>query len=306
MMTSTASLPLSSRLLRWYLRTGLRGRTRLAQQVATAYRPLQQVPVPIEPGQTLFLDMRDGMCRDVLRDFPYARHPWEPDEQAVLRGILRAGEVVFDIGAHYGEHSVLMAGLVGRTGRVVAFEPNPERCDALRRTVEQHGNGELVEVALGDAPGTAVLYVPEFHVTASLANWTRGTVGAVREVTCRRETLDRIVLDRHLPQPHFIKCDVEGAELQVFSGARQTLTAANPPMVMYEANQPASEAFGSTLTASTEFLRALDGPNYSFYWVQPGGALVPISPSAFPPGVRLLNLVAVPAVHASRVAARER
>jgi len=255
---------------------------------------LQEVPIGIGDGQIVYLDMQDAMCRDVLRNSPYVSHPWEPDEQAVIRRLVRPGDVVFDIGAHFGEHSALMADLVGPAGRIIAFEPNPDRQRGLRRTMAERGNGELLGIALADACGTARLFVPEFHVTASLADWTARRVGPVRELTCEQDTIDRLLSGGRVPRPQFIKCDVEGAELLVFKGAAGLLDRADAPIVMYEANGPAARAFGTAVSASTEYLRGLSAPAFSFFWVQPGGALVPID-AALQPGVDLFNLVAIPA-----------
>ena len=262
--------------------------------------PLRRVPVRIAADQILFLDMRDPVGRDVLRDSPYDRHPWEPDEQHVMRRIVRAGEIAFDIGAHFGEHSVLLADLVGPTGRVFAFEPNPDRLDALRRTVTQRGNGQVLPFAVADAPGTALLHVPEYHLAASLADWTQNRVGPVRTVQCERIALDALVARGVVPQPDFVKCDVEGAELLVFRGAVRMLDRPDAPIVMFEANLPGARAFGFSIAASMEFLARLQAPGYSFFWVQPQGTLVPVR--ELRPDVELFNLVAVPASKRERIA----
>ena len=259
----------------------------LAQRI----RLLQHVPVNIGSGQTLFLDLRDGMCRDVLRDSPYVDHPWEPDEQQVIRRFVRAGDVALDVGSHFGEHAALIASLVGPTGRVIAFEPNPERLDALRRTVGQYGNGEVLPYAVSNQAEEAVLFVPEFHSKASLANWDPS--GTVRHIRCGQVTIDALIANRTIPQPDFIKCDVEGAELLVFEGAKTTLDRPDAPIVMYEANLAAARAFGCTVSASTDFLRRLAAAAFCFYWVQPEGALRPFR--ELPQQVEFFNLVAVPA-----------
>ena len=261
--------------------------------------PLRRVPVRIAADQILFLDMRDAVCRDILRDSPYDHHPWEPDEQQVMRRIVRRGEIAFDIGAHFGEHSVLLADLVGPHGRVFAFEPNPERLDALRRTVTQRGNGQVLPFAVADAPGTALLYVPEYHVAASLADWTQNRVGRVQTIPCERISLDALIANGAVPQPDFVKCDVEGAELLVFRGAVRMLDRPDAPIVMYEANLPGARAFGFSIAASTEFLAQLRAPGYSFFWIQPQGTLRPVR--ELQPGVELFNLVAVPASKRERV-----
>jgi len=287
--------------MRAYLRTELPGRTRLARYAASCLPLLQRVPIEIADGQIIYLDLRDAMCRDVLRNAPYQRHPWEPDEQDVIRRIVKEGDIALDIGAHFGEHAALVGSLVGPGGRVIAFEPNPERFDALRRTVTQHGNGELLPYAVSNAPGEAVLFVPEYHVTASLADWTDGRVGTVRQLHCRTVTIDALIDQGVIPQPTFVKCDVEGAELLVFEGARRTLDRTDAPIVMYEANFPGAKAFGTELAASTDFLRSLTAADYSIYWVQPQGTLVPVE--TLRSDVFLFNLVAVPAARHDAVLA---
>jgi FkbM family methyltransferase len=271
----------------------------LATALAKAFSPLQHVPLEIADGQTIYLDMRDEMCRDVLRKSPYSEHPWEPGEQAVIKRVVRRGDVVFDIGAHFGEHCVLLSSIVGPEGRVIAFEPNPERIDNLSRTVQQHGNGAVLAFAVSDASGDAVLFVPEFHVTASLRDWTAGGVGRIKTTVCRQATLDDLIRNNTVPTPDFVKCDVEGAELLAFKGARQLLNRREAPAVMYEANYPGAQAFGLSITASTDFLRSLPEPGYSIFRVQPQGGLVPVD--AHWPGEHWMNLLAVPALRRDRL-----
>jgi FkbM family methyltransferase len=295
----TPALPLSLRLFRTYLRSSLPGRTRVAARLASVLPAWQRVPLEVVPGQRVYLDMRDVMARDLLCDYPPPSNIWEPDEQDVMRRIVAPGEIAFDIGSHFGEHSVLLATLVGPSGRIFAFEPNPDRIDALRQTVTQYGNGQVVPVAIADRVGEAVLYVPELHAMASLVDWTNGRVGAIRTHRCQTRTLDSLVQSGEVPQPDFIKCDVEGAELAVFKGATATLDRAEAPMIMYEANAAAARAFGLTIFAATDFLASLSAAAYSFFWVQPGGTLVPIREPAS--DVFLFNLLAVPRSKRHRV-----
>ncbi len=60
-----------------------------------------------------------------------------------------------------------------------------------------------------------------------------------------------------LPVPHFIKCDVEGAELSVFKGAIKTLDRTDAPVLLFELNTKAAAAFGSTTSEYFDLLRSL-------------------------------------------------
>jgi FkbM family methyltransferase len=233
-----------------------------------------------------------------LRQGPREGLPhWEPDEQEVMGRLVRPGEVAFDVGANFGQHCPLLAQLVGPRGRLVAFEPNSSSRRALFRTVSQRGNGRLLHYALSDEVGRRPFFLPADRTMASLRNWTGDRA---KVITCQLVPLDALVDRGEVPRPDFIKCDVEGAELRVFRGARRTLDRADAPILLYEANGPATAAFGGGLEAATAFLASLPAPRYSIFWVRPGGRLQPLG--AFPPGVTLLNLVAVPASKLDRVA----
>lgn len=276
-------------VLRWYLRSSLPGRTRLPPLLATAWPPLRRVPLQIAAGQTIFLDMHDALSRDVLRDSPYREHPWEAAEQQLMRRIVRGGDVAFDIGAHLGEHCALLTSLVGATGHVFAFEPNPERWHGLSLTVTQRGNGELVPVALADRVGTDDLIVPDLHSMASFAPWTTGDVGAIRRIQVQVTTLDTLIANGKVPLPQFIKCDVEGSEWAVFRGAASILDRADAPMILYEANRQSARAMGLSVAASTELLRSMTAAAYRFHLVTAGGGLQEIEQPE-----RLSNILAVP------------
>jgi hypothetical protein len=51
--------------------------------------------------------------------------------EAVYRNALQPGDILIDVGAHVGRHAVPMTGVVGPTGRVLAFEPLPSASGRL-------------------------------------------------------------------------------------------------------------------------------------------------------------------------------
>src|SRR6185369_3924685 len=125
-----------------------------------------------------------------------------------------AGDVVFDIGANIGLHSILLSKLVGPSGRVCAFEPNSELFPALSCTIAQLGNATLYPFALSNTTNESLLFVPPDDSVASLVDWTVNAPsfaddGPAHAVTCIERPLDSLVSENMLPEAHFIKCDVE-------------------------------------------------------------------------------------------------
>ena len=263
--------------------------------------------VPVVVGTTVIhLDLRDDNSHLLLKGSPWPRAPWEHDEQTVMRHIVRPGDVTFDVGAHFGLHTVLLAQLVQPAGTVHVFEPNPHRHDALEYVAAaSRGTITLHRFGLSDRNGEATLFSPESDESmSSLSDWTEGRVGTVASLRCEVRRLDDVIASEGLPHPDFIKIDVEGAERRVFEGARATLDRVDAPCILYEANTHCARGFGDSISAATEWLAALTAPAYRFFEVQPGGTLGPVLPP-LPSSVIAANLVAVPASRMDRLAARD-
>jgi FkbM family methyltransferase len=295
---TTAREPWLARALRLYLRSGARGSTRCTFWLAKHVPSLHTVPITINGHQRLYVNLEDGLSHGLLAGSPWPDAPWEVDEQAVMRRLVRPGDVVFDIGAHIGIHSMLLAELTGPAGQLHAFEPNAAKLPALQATIAQLANGRLHAVALGDKSGHAALYVPLDQSMSSLVNWTDGRAGDVAVSECDVCRLDDLVANGTVPRPDFVKCDVEGAEFQVLSGAIDTFDTPDAPIMLYEANAYSAKAFGQPIDAATERLRNFTRAQYAIFHVQPPGRLVPVDTLQHR---KHLNLVAVPAAKRERL-----
>ncbi len=202
-----------------------------------AVRAMAQA-VPMAGGTLLCRTLgRHKMLVDAA-DFTHAPHLamdgfWEWWTTRFLSSQLRPGEVVVDGGACYGYFSLLAAELVGPTGRVLAFEPNPRMASLLRRNLTLNGMEDRVmveEVALAgpDSGRVARLVVPEgspmnAHLQADEPEAATDAAGAMPLVATRP-------LDRHAAlRPDFIKLDICGAEEAAWEGM-QGLIAANPAL----------------------------------------------------------------------------
>jgi FkbM family methyltransferase len=288
-----------SAFVRWYLRSGLRGSTRCTFAFARRLKTLHAVPIVVNQRQQLWIDLRDGLSHLLLAGSPWATVPWESDEQVLMRRLVRPGDIVFDIGAHIGLHTVLLSELAGSTGVVHAFEPNAGKATALSRTVAALPNANLHAVALGESEGCVALYIPEDESMASLADWTYGREWNRRRTTCEVKRLDDLVARGALPAPDFIKCDVEGGELAVLHGGAAMLDRAEAPIVLYEVNQWAAQCFGLSMSAATDFLRSLSRAKYSIFYAQDSGRA--LTPYDNPELGDCFNLIAIPASRLDRL-----
>jgi FkbM family methyltransferase len=276
-------MTLLSRFIGAYYRSGLRGSSRVSDFLSHRLGSLQNVPIKIDGG-TLYADLRISAARGIL-----AQPRCQSGEDRVMRAFVRRGDTVYDVGAHFGFYTLLLADLVGDSGRVCGFEPNPELLPSLGRTLSEKSNVDLFEVALSDSIGTINLFVPEDASMASLSDWTKGLAGDVHTVSCEMLTIDHLVEAKKLPVPQFIKCDVEGAELSVFRGGMKTLDRVDAPVVLFEVNTAAANAAGTTPDEYFEFFESLHTPDYTFFEVFRDGIKVLESRS-----IKYSNVVAVP------------
>jgi hypothetical protein len=104
----------------------------------------------LDDGTRLWIDLGDyGVSRSCMFG------SYEPVETAFVRSMLKSGQNFIDIGANIGWFTMLAARIVGPSGRVYAFEPRPNTCERLRKSVSENGysNVEVRQAALGTAPG---------------------------------------------------------------------------------------------------------------------------------------------------------
>lgn len=162
-----------------------------------------------------------------LRALETARGNIEPDILHLPNALPRRRTVV-DVGANEG---ITLSVFATRFARVEAFEPNP----GLTRRVEPAlpANVRLHTVALSSAQGEAELRVPVdagvlLEGWASLDRPQIGDESTWRVVRVPTRTLDSFGLD----EVDLIKIDVEGHELSVLAGARDTILRHRPWLIV--------------------------------------------------------------------------
>jgi FkbM family methyltransferase len=167
----------------------------------------------------MYVDTMDhGLSPDLMFD-----GYWEMWLTEVIAERVKPGMIVADIGANLGYYTLLMAELVGPTGKVHAFEPNPSMVERLRNSVDLNGLSRQVEVhniALGEDQDRAMAFVipPNEPKNGHLMNFD-GTLPAGGAILHAH----RLDGNPDWSRIELAKIDVEGAEQLVWAGARGLL-----------------------------------------------------------------------------------
>jgi FkbM family methyltransferase len=167
----------------------------------------------------------------------------EPRVQRTLCAIIRPGGVFLDIGANIGFFTILGARLVGEAGSVVAFEPEPQNVAALRDNIALNGfaNVTVVAAAVSSSSGTAPLHVAH-RATARLLSGNRDARTALQVATT---SVDDYLVQHPGLKPDVLKLDVEGHEIKVIEGMRETLARLRPTVLceLHRTNVEVEAAF---------------------------------------------------------------
>lgn len=166
---------------------------------------------------------------------------WEPHVTHALKSLLRPDATFIDIGANIGYFTLLAASCVGTEGRVIAFEPNPNNCDLLTRSIEANGfrNIQVHRYAVAEYAGAFVLLTDFPESNGHIISCLR----AIGQTGKNLHVVGSVVLDEFLANIEridVVKLDIEGAEPKAVLGMRQLL-ASHRPILITEFNPTAIE-----------------------------------------------------------------
>jgi FkbM family methyltransferase len=210
---------------------------------------------------------RDVIGRYIFIDGVFERECWN-----FVKGFVRPGMVVFDLGANLGQYTLLSAKAVGPGGKVHSFEPSSSMFEELRFNIDLNDVSALCvanRLAVSDTRGIAWLskHAPGGEVFDSLAP---DHLSSQQKVTgyekVETTTVDAYVRENDIPRVDFLKIDIEGAELPALRGARKLLSDGDAPTILVELADVTAQAFGYRALDTWDFLSDL---GYRMYL--PGG-----------------------------------
>jgi FkbM family methyltransferase len=206
---------------------------------------------------------------------------YEVAETRFCEQLLRPGDVVIDGGANIGLYSMLFGRLVGESGRVVAFEPDPVNAGRLRSNLQLNGLSFVAveEQALWSEPARVALnrFEPAFGPWHSLGTpalehpFRKGEIARpVDHVDVAATTLDAYCDDARIGHIRLLKLDLEGAEPDALAGAARLLDRKAIDTILFEVSLPQLSALRH---GSDDAIRMLREHDYRTYEITGTGLL---------------------------------
>lgn len=145
---------------------------------------------------------------------------WEMWVAMAVGRAIQPGWTCIDAGAWCGFYSLMMADLVGPSGKVIAYEPNEKHANLCRRSFKANGFSwaELRQAAVSNEAGTAKFL---------LTDGGGSRLESEGDVTVSTETIDSLAIGR----VDLIKMDIEGGEYKAWKGMQETIKR-NPNIII--------------------------------------------------------------------------
>jgi FkbM family methyltransferase len=187
-------------------------------------------------------------------------------DYALLQALAQSRKCIFDVGANVGLTSLVMAETMAANGRLVAFEASESGCYLIRDNAALNGLSERIEVV------NALIAERSGYTLDFFGDAASGSASIIPGYLDHHRPLRKVALalDDYVAQtglaPELIKIDVEGAELPVIAGLRQTMQT-NRPILFVELH-----AWGEVVIADTvaRLLPQLDALDYCLVYLRTG------------------------------------
>lgn len=181
---------------------------------------------------------------------------------------LKEGDIAIDIGANIGLHSLRMAGYTGKTGYVLCYEPLEYLQRKILKNIQLNSfsNIHLFPFALSDKDADKVFPMDE-------KIWNQGNFSIGPNEQGTQSQLVKIKIADHLPEINqlnslqLIKIDVEGFELNVLKGLKNTISKFRP-RIIFEYNEYHWKENNQSISDCYNFLKEY---NYSLYQIYVAG-----------------------------------
>ena len=172
-------------------------------------------------------------------------------------------DIVYDVGANRGFYTKLFLSKAVN-GKIFAFEPIPSNYESIKKLKLADGNLNIIALALGSSKGKVSMSIgsDDLQATSHI-----NTANSADDIEVDVDTIDNFTLENNAT-PNVIKIDVEGYELEVLKGMKNTLMNKNLKVVALEIHFELLEKFGY-IKAPSQITNMLKTNNFKVKWVDP-------------------------------------
>ena len=156
-------------------------------------------------GRKMFCHGNDGLALSLFKTY-------EPIQTEIVKKFVKKGDNVIDVGAHVGYYTFLMSELVGESGKVFSFEPDPDNFILLKKGVEANNlkNVEIIQKAVSKENSKIKLYLSDTD-RATNRIYDAGMNDAHKIIEVDTCSIDEFLQDKKI-KINFIKIDAEGSD----------------------------------------------------------------------------------------------
>ena len=182
------------------------------------------------------------------------------DEEIIelAKSHLTAGISFLDVGANYGQMSVLLSQHLAKigNGKVYSFEAEPFVGEILQKNININNckNVEIVLGAVHNKSGEKLIFPePDFKRFDSYGSYGINPQASTGR-TVETLTIDSLQIKEKIG---FIKIDIQGSDLFALQGAKQTILA-NKPIIIFEFEEQFQKEFNTNFNDYVDFVKSID------------------------------------------------
>ncbi len=180
---------------------------------------------------------------------------FEQEVVDLARQYIRKDSCVLDIGANFGQMSLLFAEMVGKKGQVLAFEANNYVFHILHKNIEANNikNVRPYLRAVYNQSNNEIVFP-----NIDFKKWTSyGSYGLNPQISTGTSVKTLSIDDLDIKMPiSFMKVDIQGADLFALQGAVKTIEKHKMP-ILFEYEEQFQEQFGTSFNDYIEFVRSI-------------------------------------------------
>jgi len=152
------------------------------------------------------------------------------DNKSIVKTYLKfyhpkKGDVILDVGSFYGVYAIYCSKIVGKSGKVIAFDIDPVNLKILKKNFELNKNKNLTLIEKG---------LWNKNTTGSIS------IGGTGSSVMKKHSFTKIRLVKGddllnnigIKKLDCIKMNIEGAEIEAFKGLRKTINKYSPKLII--------------------------------------------------------------------------